>query len=365
MATSESPDNPKDAIPGSPGSEIEHSADEAAPQISKNQMKKMLKRENWLQYKHLKRKQQKVKLKERRRKMRDLGEDMGPSRKQLKHNKMKDSTCQVQVVVDCSFEHLMSDKDILHLVQQLNHAYSANRRSMQPVQFHVTGVKNKIKARLDDVGDYINWDVNFHAEDYLEVFNKQDVVYLSSESANMLEELTDDKVYVIGGLVDHNHHKGLCHRLAEEKGLAHAQLPIGDYLELKSRKVLTINHVFEILLRYTENKSWKESFFSVIPKRKGAKIKSDIPAARSSAALSSDVDSHRTIEQNNCVKRNDAICCDSHDKSRDSEILQDTSIKHSSKGECVSSVDQMCGEEKEHVEVNILHEVENCVNPLA
>ena len=49
--------------------------------------------------------------------------------------------------------------------------------------------------------------INFHGEGYLECFDKQSVVYLSSESPNILTTLDDDKVYIIGGLVDHNHQK--------------------------------------------------------------------------------------------------------------------------------------------------------------
>ena len=36
--------------------------------------------------------------------------------------------------------------------------------------------------------------------------------------------------------------QGLCHSLAVEKGVGHAQLPISEYLDMKTRKVLTINH---------------------------------------------------------------------------------------------------------------------------
>lgn len=36
--------------------------------------------------------------------------------------------------------------------------------------------------------------------------------------------------------------QGMCHKLAVEKGVSHAQLPISQYIDLKCRKVLTIDH---------------------------------------------------------------------------------------------------------------------------
>uniref|UniRef100_A0A914XTD3 tRNA (guanine(9)-N(1))-methyltransferase n=1 Tax=Plectus sambesii TaxID=2011161 RepID=A0A914XTD3_9BILA len=122
---------------------------------------------------------------------------------------------------------------------------------------------------FDTIETNKKWDVNLCVEDHLTKFDKSEVVYLTSESENVIETLTEDKVYVIGGLIDHNSQKGLCHRLAVEKGVAHGRLPIDEYVQMKTRQVLTINQVFDILARFTESANWKDAFFSAIPKRKG------------------------------------------------------------------------------------------------
>jgi tRNA (guanine9-N1)-methyltransferase len=36
--------------------------------------------------------------------------------------------------------------------------------------------------------------------------------------------------------------QGICHQIAQEKGISHGKLPIEEFLEMKTRKVLTIDH---------------------------------------------------------------------------------------------------------------------------
>ncbi|KAF4556140.1 tRNA (guanine(9)-N1)-methyltransferase-like protein [Elsinoe fawcettii] len=100
-----------------------------------------------------------------------------------------------------------------------------------------------------------------------------EVIYLTSESPDTLTELKPYCTYIVGGLVDKNREKGICYKRAKEAGVKTARLPIGDYLEMTSRKVLATNHVVEIMLKWLEYEDWGKSFLEIIPKRKGGQLK--------------------------------------------------------------------------------------------
>lgn len=92
-------------------------------------------------------------------------------------------------------------------IKQILRVYTLNRRSKAPMQLYLTSFKGRNKEEMSRHHGYENWDINFHSENYLEIFPKEKLVYLTSESDNIITELEDDKVYIIGGLVDHNSHK--------------------------------------------------------------------------------------------------------------------------------------------------------------
>lgn len=213
--------------------------------LSRRQQKKLLKMAKWEENKKLKRLQERQKRKERRALEVKLGQPGASSkRKKLKQNKMDDSPNPVSVAIDFDYDELMVDKDIAKCAKQMLHVYTENRKSTMPIKLHFTSIKenSRIEKALSRNEGYKNWDVKIHTEGYLDLFDHKSIVYLTSDSDNVLNELEPHTVYIIGGLVDHNHQKGLTLKLAQEKGLRTARLPLSEHIEMKTRSVLTIVH---------------------------------------------------------------------------------------------------------------------------
>ncbi len=75
------------------------------------------------------------------------------------------------------------------------------------MQLHVAGLRGRGLEEMEKHEGFKNWDVKFHEKPYHEALPKDKLVYLTSESNNTLTDLEGGKLYVIGGLVDHNAHK--------------------------------------------------------------------------------------------------------------------------------------------------------------
>lgn len=76
------------------------------------------------------------------------------------------------------------------------------------------------------------------------------------------------KVYVIGGLIDRNRHKGVCHAKARRLGCATAKLPLREHVEMTGSAVLTVNQVMKILVSMCGGGSIADA--DAVPARKRA-----------------------------------------------------------------------------------------------
>ena len=74
----------------------------------------------------------KEKRKEQRRRKVETGVDVGPSRKALKSNMMKNSRCEITVAVDLSFDDLMSEKVLIVVFVTLCCHSDGNKAEQMP-----------------------------------------------------------------------------------------------------------------------------------------------------------------------------------------------------------------------------------------
>jgi tRNA (guanine9-N1)-methyltransferase len=190
--------------------------------------------------------------------------------------KLEKSLVQGQrILVDLDFAHLMTATEIKSIVQQLLFCYGVNVRASVPCHLMFSSIDGAIKEAIDrQIPSFDAWKVTQSPLPYMQLLqeDKQDIVYLSADSPNEIQELDPKKVYIVGGLVDRNRHKGVCLKKAEEQGIQTARLPIGQYIQLSSSQVMCTNHAVEMLIKWCEIKDWEKAFKSVVPDRKRRQV---------------------------------------------------------------------------------------------
>lgn len=354
--------------------------EDGAKPMSKNQLKKQRKRDQWEAGRDYRKAKRKQKIQERRQRKRDAKEEEKArqqetggaaeaaaglaTKEQARHR--RPVLLPITIMIDCGFDDLMIEKERISLGSQLTRSYSDNWRAPFQTNLVISSWGGLLEERFDTVlrKYHLNWKgVTFEKEGFVEAAQKAhefmrspkggkllgifkpavpestdvngvkepqsstaevpphppttpgatepsstistttenldsaqpqpplptspsqtptstapspdsgEIIYLSSDSPDTLTTLRPYSTYIVGGLVDKNRHKGICYRTACERGIKTAKLPIGEYLEMQSRKVLTTNHVVEIMIRYLECGDWGEAFLKVIPKRKGGVLR--------------------------------------------------------------------------------------------
>jgi tRNA (guanine9-N1)-methyltransferase len=266
--------------------------------LSKQALKRLKRKEQWQQSKvQKKQKKKEEKAEKKARCAVDDPEEVSTEpdreqylleRREIKQRRLDEfaSLCMnnFHVIIDCDWEKDHSESSLKSLIQQVMFCYGHNKRHEKPVHIHLSGLGPLTIQQLEKL-NYSSWKgVSFSSDDYLSnsIYSRKDyeteeepkspikkeLVYLTAEGEELLETLSPSEAYVIGGIVDRNRLKGITYEKAKRQKIRTARLPIKENITLASSHVLTVNHVFEILLTQQSTNDWKATLEKVIPKRK-------------------------------------------------------------------------------------------------
>ncbi|KAI1331535.1 tRNA-methyltransferase-domain-containing protein [Xylariaceae sp. FL0255] len=240
----------------------------------------------------------------------------------------------ISIILDCQFEKYMAETELVSLANQVTRCYSDNRGAQHPVSLFVSSYGGFLKHRNETTlaNQHRSWkNIHFCETDFMDTAKEakavmegpdggeiidllqqqqqrtpsgsdsislvttphpnpkkakaapvpepeaedvdKSIVYLTADSPYTLDRLEPNTCYVVGGIIDKNREKGLCYKIAREKNVRTAKLPIGEFMVLQSRHILATNHVVEIMLKWLKAGDWGTAFMNVIPTRKGGKLK--------------------------------------------------------------------------------------------
>ena len=159
------------------GAKTSNDTNSAAVPMSKNQLKKLRKRQEWdagRDYRKAKRKEKTAEKRARKRAAREeaANDESAQDALQKSSRPRRPTRLPITFILDCGFDDLMSEKERISLASQLTRVYSDNSRA--PFQAHlvVTSWGGALKHRFDTVLDkhYENWrDVRFEQADFADV----------------------------------------------------------------------------------------------------------------------------------------------------------------------------------------------------
>ncbi|CAI2320346.1 unnamed protein product [Caenorhabditis sp. 36 PRJEB53466] len=183
------------------------------------------------------------------------------------------------LAVDCQFLEHLSHRGRALTAMQLQYLAVQNREKTDPfrlffVNFHSSSpeIRELERTKLSFLRQQAGLNPVLSDQGLRETFQGKEVIYLSPDAEEELETVDDNKVYVLGGIVDRVPEPGIARRASLEaahaQGVSARKLPIDRYVQFRSgTKFLTLLAVADILREVNESGNWKKAMETAIPVR--------------------------------------------------------------------------------------------------
>ncbi|EHB14878.1 Mitochondrial ribonuclease P protein 1 [Heterocephalus glaber] len=176
------------------------------------------------------------------------------------------------LVFDMAYDNYMKPEELNNTIRQLLESEGCNRRDVDPFHIYFCNLKPDSAYHRELVKRYgKKWDKLFLTateKSYVDLFPKNNIIYLTADSPNVMTTYKHDKIYIVGSFVDKNMQPGISLAKAKRLNLTTECLPLDKYLQWSTgNKNLTLDQMMHILLCLKNTGNWEEAM-KFVPRRK-------------------------------------------------------------------------------------------------
>lgn len=171
-------------------------------------------------------------------------------------NAVKAMHSDVNVCIDLSFNNANSPREQRSLIKQCTLAYAAIRNSAHGVALHISSLQGEVGAALESQG-IEQWHIRRHETSAFDVFDRENIVVLSPDADEILQEFDPSKIYIVGGIVDRTVRSNLTLDRACEQGVASLRLPVKEFFPQAQSHVINIDQVVSLFCNFQETGDWQ------------------------------------------------------------------------------------------------------------
>lgn len=169
-----------------------------------------------------------------------------------------------KLIFDCSYDDCMTVGESKSAATQLTRSFCDNRRDREPFDLHFCNVDfnsvtmKNLELQMPTMRHKTS-PMNLHECSYLDLFLREELVYLTPHCDTDLIEYDPNMIYIVGAMVDKQVQEPLSFHKARELNIKMARLPLDRYLSCGAgfRKWLKLDQMVRIMLDLKRTGKWE------------------------------------------------------------------------------------------------------------